>query len=55
MGLNRDWDAHQKFLGGQQRRPQQNHIHTKSYASLIECIEFHKRMFLTMDAAEKLR
>ena len=27
----------------------------KSYASLLDCIEFHKRTFFSMDAAEKLR
>ncbi len=29
-------------------------LRPKSYASLIECIEFHKRTFFTVDAAEKL-
>ena len=29
-------------------------LRPKSYASLIECIEFHKRMFFTVDAVEKL-
>jgi len=27
----------------------------KSYVSLLECIEFHKHMFFTVDAVEKLR
>jgi len=30
-------------------------LRLKSYASLIECIEFHKRTFFSMDAVEKLR
>ena len=30
-------------------------LHPKSYASLLDCIEFHKRTFFSMDAAEKLR
>jgi len=30
-------------------------LHPKSYASLLECIEFHKRTFFSVDAAEKLR
>jgi hypothetical protein len=30
-------------------------LHPKSYASLIECIEFHKRTFFSVDAVEKLR
>jgi len=30
-------------------------LHPKSNASLLECIEFHKRTFFTVDAAEKLR
>ena len=30
-------------------------LRPKSYASLLECIEFHKRTFYTMDTAEKLR
>ena len=30
-------------------------LRPKSYASLIECIEFHKRTFFSVDAAEKLR
>ena len=30
-------------------------LRPKSYASLVECIEFHKRTFFTVDAAEKLR
>jgi len=30
-------------------------LRPKSYVSLLECIEFHKRTFFTMNAAEKLR
>jgi len=30
-------------------------LRPKSYVSLLECIEFHKRTFFTVDAAEKLR
>ncbi len=30
-------------------------LRPKSYASLLDCIEFHKRTFFSMDAAEKLR
>ena len=30
-------------------------LRPKSYASLLDCIEFHKRTFFTVDAAEKLR
>jgi len=30
-------------------------LHPKSNASLLDCIEFHKRTFFTMNAVEKLR
>ena len=44
----------QKSMGGFDRY-KQNHIHTKAYASLIECIEFHKRTFFSVDTAERLK
>ena len=30
-------------------------LRSKSYASFFDCIEFHKRMFFSVDTAEKLR
>jgi len=36
-------------------RYKRNHILTKAYASLIECIEFHKRTFFSVDTAERLK
>jgi hypothetical protein len=47
MHTNNPWEG----LTGAKR----NHLRPKSYASLIDWIEFHKRTFFTVDAAEKLR